>query len=465
MRKLLALLIVLSILIPVIGCDGGEVTPTPTETPTPTSEPPGAWWPITGPDRNYHAATIIVAASNSKYQNAAHYRCDGTADDDTVQSAVDSLGTSPGVVLLLDGSYSATGNVTVSNAGQFIKGLGWATTWNLSQSANTTDYAFVFSGNNTYNCGISDMIIDCNGANQTAGGGVYVEGMRQFRIDNLKAQEGKVYNVYVKGNTLSCNGFRMFNSELTGAGTDNLRVQAVWNWKVYDTYMQTATQKGLNTSGGGECLVHGCSFDTNTQAGAYFYAVSRGTIADTRYCGDNGRAGIEFASTCLDMTVNGGEVNDNGSSGTNPYGVYVKGTANNTQVYNITAHNNDTVHQDYGVYIGATAVNTVVKNNGLSYNTVAGVYNGNSTSIIRYNKGYVTENSGTATIANGSTSIVVTHGLATTPTDVTLTPKEQGTNDYGRLSWGSGNSTRFTITCSADPGASNLDVNWYAFID
>ena len=73
---------------------------------------------------------------------------------------------------------------------------------------------------------------------------------------------------------------------------------------------------------------------------------------------------------------------------------------------------------------------------------------------------------GTATIASGNTSIVVTHGLVRTPTagEIVLTPTENPTNDPGNLWVSSIGATQFTINCRADPGSSNLDIVWRAAI-
>lgn len=89
---------------------------------------------------------------------------------------------------------------------------------------------------------------------------------------------------------------------------------------------------------------------------------------------------------------------------------------------------------------------------------------GGKTLTARNNRGYVTESSGTGSIASGATTATITHGLSVTPSveDILITFAEQGTNDYGRW-WISGiSSTQFTLNVSADPGASNLDFGWQA---
>ncbi len=77
----------------------------------------------------------------------------------------------------------------------------------------------------------------------------------------------------------------------------------------------------------------------------------------------------------------------------------------------------------YGVNIGANCDDTIVVGNNLLGNTIANLLNNGTNSEIKSNKGYVTENNGTATILNGQVSVLFAHGLVTTPTSVCLGPK------------------------------------------
>jgi len=81
-----------------------------------------------------------------------------------------------------------------------------------------------------------------------------------------------------------------------------------------------------------------------------------------------------------------------------------------------------------------------------------------STVYFRRNVGYPTEASGTATIASGSTSVTVNHGLVCTPSKVLITPLAQPS---GNLWVSNITSTSFTINISSAPSA-NLSVAWYA---
>ena len=76
--------------------------------------------------------------------------------------------------------------------------------------------------------------------------------------------------------------------------------------------------------------------------------------------------------------------------------------------------------------------------------------------IIKRNNGYVTENSGTATIGSSSTTVAVNHGLSYTPliNDIRVTP----TNNLGNAAkfWVSNpTATQFTINIDSNPGGGN----------
>lgn len=81
---------------------------------------------------------------------------------------------------------------------------------------------------------------------------------------------------------------------------------------------------------------------------------------------------------------------------------------------------------------------------------------------INNNIGYITESSGSATILNTTTSIVVTHGCSYTPTatDISITPTATCTNDPGMIWVSAVDGTNFTVNCMRDPGVSGLAFSW-----
>lgn len=75
---------------------------------------------------------------------------------------------------------------------------------------------------------------------------------------------------------------------------------------------------------------------------------------------------------------------------------------------------------------------------------------------------YVTENSGTATISDNTTSVIVNHGLATTPTRIQLTPSTSTQEKYYWYS--SANTTAFTINLNSAYAGADIIFDWRAVV-
>jgi len=169
------------------------------------------------------------------------------------------------------------------------------------------------------------------------------------------------------------------------------------------------------------------------------------------------------------------------------------GIRNDIAVNDILIANNSAYYCHSLVDVGATGKNIanskiVVKDNTLDVGTVGFRLYGNNydvtmkdnefsnlsgspvieTGTVRFrgNIGYVTENSGTATIANGDTTVKVAHGLAVAPTRVQLTCTGWGNASKASVTSKDSDSdgTKFTITVDADPGASTATFDWRAIV-
>lgn len=81
---------------------------------------------------------------------------------------------------------------------------------------------------------------------------------------------------------------------------------------------------------------------------------------------------------------------------------------------------------------------------------------------IRVNSGYVTENTGTATITAAATSIATAHGCNYTPTagDIDVKLTNLPTNDIGDVWLSAIGAANFTINCRIVPGAATAIFAW-----
>jgi hypothetical protein len=189
----------------------------------------------------------------------------------------------------------------------------------------------------------------------------------------------------------------------------------------------------------------GCTFFNNGGSGAVVGEFASNTVFDDcNFVGNsttilNTGNGLTVAANAIDFTVtNCNFKNGWGSSGS----------------------------QNYGIAVGAGASDRyIIANNNFGTNGTGGnmLFGGTgSNGSITNNIGFVTKNSGSATIANGTSSIVVTHGLNGQPLsqNIIITPRNTPTVSVyvSALS-----STTFTISAAA-PVGSDISLNWVATI-
>jgi len=158
--------------------------------------------------------------------------------------------------------------------------------------------------------------------------------------------------------------------------------------------------------------------------------------------------GIDIYHT--DYVVIKGNAIINPSTSSNNYnGIYINEEGHHIVVGNIIQGNN---------MIYSIAEN-LADNNIIMDNIVSAPINTTgANTIVRRNMGYATVASGQVSIAAGSTSVTVQHGLACTPAKVLVTPLAQPPGPV----WVSNiNNTSFTINTSTSP-TTGLPVAWYA---
>ena len=115
----------------------------------------------------------------------------------------------------------------------------------------------------------------------------------------------------------------------------------------------------------------------------------------------------------------------------------------------------------YGIYGAKVDYSSlIIKNNVIGEVSIAGLYNVDkaTNSYVNENIGYITENSGIAILPAGSNSTTTAHGLAGTPSVITVTATS---TDIGNIAVTSKDSTSFTITTSAT-SSSDVGIYWEA---
>lgn len=211
---------------------------------------------------------------------------------------------------------------------------------------------------------------------------------------------------------------------------------------------------------------NGRNVGAGNQPGAVIYTCDSLRFTNCRFfnCGSNG---VVVASTANDITFTACKAESN--SVTAGVGVaHGFNMDNNTQwqMVGCTATNGlYSGQQAYGIFINSSCDQFIIRDCNLVGNATGAISENSSASAdktIHGNIGYRTSNSGATTIASGTTSVVVNHGLPFTPSrnDILLT---RGVTNAGSVDLyvdsTSITSTQFTIRTAPAP-SSDITIVW-----
>lgn len=295
-----------------------------------------------------------------------------------------------------------------------------------------------------------DVVVDHNTIDNGAGAVVAVTGI-QFANSNAGAD---VDGILIEGNVIR--GDLLRGIRLIGHASVVERGVVVQGNIVRDITPATGQNYGVRTDNI-QADVSGNTVDGVTGVGIYQIA------SDLQMIGN----------TIRNCTVAGFE-----QGGTTDVGHYAHNKVRDCAVgFALRSSNCDYESNDIsaasGMAYGILFNTGTETGNRLARNRVSGAttanFGGTATpsQTLTDNIGYVTEASGTGSIASGTTSATVTHGLAETPpsTSIRITLLENPTADPGNIWVDTIGATTFKVNCRNNPGASNLDFAWYAEAD
>ncbi len=295
--------------------------------------------PDFSPNSTGGVATIVVAASDTTNEgkSRADFVCDGTADNVDIQAAIDALPATGGKVVLLDGTFSISDQMTIPDF-VTIEGVGPATI--LFAAADLDDRIFENADTSGGNSDIElrNFKIDGNSTDQTSGP---ADGMKFLIVTGLVI-DGLIIDdcknnciLIVTSSEVFISNCKLSNSEygMFFANVDNFTITNVQSFGQSDDGMAIAAaggacqyghfsscqfygngDKGVHVNGGLFMSFAACDFSNNTGIGiaatdtSNFVSIT-GCIAES-----NGGHGIQIAATGL-VTVTGNACHDNTDSG------------------------------------------------------------------------------------------------------------------------------------------------------
>lgn len=309
------------------------------------------------------AATIVVAASNSRDGGLAQRLCDGSNDNIQIQSAIDALPTVGGRVVLLEGNYVLAADLTLPDDVTF-EGQGDNTILTFSGTAIANAITM------DDNCKVKNMkivIAAGAGAGGTRPNALYATGKTHMVVEG----------VWIVGDTT-----------VTDDGSDSRQNGIYWisptESKILNCHIDSCDRNGIRITTGNNCLISGNTTNSNTRVGisvesSSYCAISHNSVHDNQ-------TGIFFAAGNR-STIVGNSVEGNSS-----VGIYLHTS------WNVTVSGNNCYGDDTEIRVETSHANTITGNvcaNSLSagilimradYNTITGnTCYGNATDGIRLN--------------------------------------------------------------------------------
>lgn len=275
--------------------------------------------------------------------------------------------------------------------------------------------------------------------------GNYIENPLQNAIQvSTHAGEASCHFINIIGNTVKTTGSHAI-------ATSGLVGDVATHINISNNVVEDSAAVGIAPYYADKVKVSGNRVSNSGTYGIYVnYAQTQNIFIKNNEVYGSASQGISTSSSVTGMVeIKGNVCYDN------DVGIGLSG--DNTWVTDNTCYNTG-FPQRYGVVFYAGGDNNFCYRNRFYNHSVSPLANAGTGNDIRWNSGYVTENSGSATILSGASTVTFAHGLTTTPTFVLVSGANAEVKDVFVYSLSSAN-------IRADVGAAvsdNRTIYWQA---
>ena len=273
-----------------------------------------------------------------------------------------------------------------------------------------------------------------------------------FELRNLRIHGNRAKNTAGRGIVLgeNLNDVQMDRVFVEETPEACMVTDSFWGYRISKCIFERSntTEYAVHIKGTSGAFIH-CRFANHPNAKANLLIGAK--YVDIIACefDTGGEVGLWISASYA--RVIGGYTRNNSQKANNAYPGMRIGSAGNAIVIGHVFEGSN--QESYGLEIVTDSPNNVIVGNWFFDHVTAPISDNGINTIIKYNQGYVTENSGTATFSG--TSVTFAHGLAGTPTGVWASFNSTG---YGGWTW-TANSTHITITVA---NTGDYTVYWRA---
>lgn len=397
----------------------------------------------------------------------------GTDAATVINAALASL-TTGGKVVLKHGLYIITSPIYIDNPsidfsmedmwmGQQINTMTQLCGLKLANGSNCPVLVIGqadLSGSNARKCHVHDLYIDANKAGQTTGNGIDMDtdGALDLHLNDVYVMNAKNSGIYWRGGAGIAERVYVEYCDSNGwviSNKDN-RFIGCGSWWCDVGFRAIYQQNEIS-----DCIVYG-----STKYGILSSGYDVQIIGNRIY--QSGREGIQVWNSR--NIVVGNLVESPSMTSNNTYDGIQLTTAGTSAQYCIVKGNiiysDQTNKPRYCISELSSADYNIIEGNVVLNAQTFPILKQGANTVVKSNVGYVTENSGTATVASGEW---ILHGLAGTPTNVIVTTR---TTIYGTpavpvvVGWANQNSTRFQVSVYWINGtaitADVINISWVA---
>lgn len=384
-----------------------------------------------------------------------------------IQSAIDA--SENGLVYLNQANYEI-GTKLYGRGNMTIRGAGPATVLRLKDGVSNT----LLEISNKVGVVVRDLTLDCNKANQTLGNAIVLDSVDHVWLSRLWIKDAKQEGIYAYPMATSyCGVINIDRCFISGCGDAGIWLNGV------DSHIR-GCDIGQNAYGivleGWSNHLEGNKIWGNTYYGLYVKESYHNRVIGNRI-DFNKRHGIYCEDGVKELITALNHIYMNSQEAANTYdGIHVYGSASKPTDHILIRSNRigtsylydttpETQRNNIDIEGKSYTTNvTILMNDLLNYRNKSLWFDGDpSTALIKYNKGYKTENSGTATFSgNGTqTQFIIPHGLAWYPTSAVVTA---GSSDARGDFYVTYDTVNLTITYAVAPpsGTNNVVLRWYA---
>lgn len=249
-----------------------------------------------------NAATLVIAASDSRIASTADYVCDGTADQTEINNAITALSSTGGEIKLLEGNYSITGTINLKDS-ITLTGCGWNTIITPSSA---------ISGNKMFNIqGIEDVIIQdicMDGDSRASLNAVVIcpsgaTPSKHIRIKNCEMRNLGYMGVYLESTTVEQSDIRVENNWMHNVLGCGLRLTKAKNVLFENNVLEDFPPQGTQVA---VCIC--CSKDVTIKNNIINNCSSGGTLRGAIWMGN-------YYGDGENIIIDGNIINNSGTYG------------------------------------------------------------------------------------------------------------------------------------------------------